>query len=684
MCSELMPCEENVCIGAFIGDSDDDSVSCEVTMKIETDCNQFFDGQFNGVTMFVRSDPAFPEDEEVEDVTSLSISNVIPVPDSSFDGDINADWIQGVSLTNVICNGVFATFESSFEGACPGTISGQLNLAPENEIAIVNGVGLDCKGPYTFFTDPRAPLIREGTSGNAVQGLGSANPQAGCALVDNNQSASSSSFLIYLLIPAFIFIRRKGKKLKAAGKLVKQIRRFSSVLLFLALLMFGISFIGTMTASAQTILKNCSNVNRSLAESLDIACSELKSMEGSLNDVQQAFLAKCQRIIDGDFNVCQELDQNITSTSEVVSTLLSIQTQKQFKNIRSRLANVRAGGGSTISLGGEAFRNVDNETRPLYAANTNMDTISLGTLSLFNQAPGEGTSAFSKIGVFLNGSFTFGDRDNTNPSGLSSNGYDFDIFEIIAGLDYRFTNYLILGLSLNYSYTDADFTRSNGSVTSNSYYGTLYGSAFWDAFYVDALLSLGGANYDIERAVSGSLQKGDPSGVLYRLALAIGYDIYLNSFSISPYGRISYSQNNIGSYTENTVSDGSDDAAFALKFNSQDVKSFSTALGTQVAYAWSTGWGVVRPEALFEWIHEFEDSPDTVIATYAATQGLPNDDQVGRTGKPAGIDGDYFNLGGGVSALFPKGFSLFVYYERTLWYDNLNANYVTGGIRKEF
>ncbi len=371
--------------------------------------------------------------------------------------------------------------------------------------------------------------------------------------------------------------------------------------------------------------------------------------------------------------MCAEIAASLTETTIILDELLSIQSQNQFKNIRTRLASVRAGGGSTISLGGEALRNFDIETRPLYASN--MDAVSLGQLSLFNQAPGEGTSAFSKMGVFLNGSFNFGDRENTG----NISGYDFDIFEIIAGLDYRFTNYLILGLSLNYVHTNADLKRTNGSISSNAYYGTLYGSAFWDSLYIDGLFSIGGASYDIDRAVSGSLQSGSPDGLLYRLALAVGCDIFLNSFSFSPYGRLSYAEDNIGSYTERTKSGN---PGQALKFSKQEAKSFTTALGTQAAYAWSISWGVLRPEMLFEWIHEFEDDPDTVNASFAAAQNL--EFNPGISGTPPSLDGDYFNLGGGVSALFPKGFSLFVYYERTLWYRNLNANYITGGVRKEF
>ena len=544
-----------------------------------------------------------------------------------------------------------------------------------NEIAVVNGVGNDCKGPYTFFTDPGSPLIREGTNGNGggvLSESGGVNPTAGCALADGVERVGVLPFSIYLLIPVFIFIRRRKNTLKVSSDFLKKISRFSSVLLFLALITFGITFIGNMTANAQTILKQCEdeNVNRSIAESLDVICSELKSMEGSLNEQQQGLLNRCERIIDGDAGgICAQLAQSMTEPITILNELLSIQSQNQFKTIRSRLSNLREGGGSNISLAGNAIRTFDNDSGPLLASNT--DTAPITNLSLFSLASESGSSSFSKLGAYLNGAFNFGDRDNTS----NRNGYDYNIFELIAGLDYRLTDYFIVGASFNYSYTDVDNKRSRGEITSNAFYGTVYGSTYWNSLYVDGLVSLGGANYDISRDVDGSVEKGSPDGLLYRLGIAVGYDIDYNSLSLSPYGRLNYGQNNVNSYTERTVSG---DPGLSLNYRKQEAKSFTSALGTQASYAWSTTWGVIFPQLLAEWIHEFENNPDTVVASFNAAN------KPSFSARPPSTDEDFFNLGGGIYTLFPRGFSIFVYYERTVGYDNLNPNYITGGVRKEF
>jgi len=230
-----------------------------------------------------------------------------------------------------------------------------------------------------------------------------------------------------------------------------------------------------------------------------------------------------------------------------------------------------------------------------------------------------------------------------------------------------------------YRYTSVDLKSSGGEITSNAYSASVYGTYYRDAYYVDGIITFGGANYDIERVVDGSTQKGDPSGALFSFALAAGYDFYFDAFTISPFARINYSQNNLGSYTEDTING---DPGLALSYSSQKAKSFTSALGTQIAYAWSTSFGVIRPELLFEWVHEFENNPDTVTASFVGGDGLTTDPQF--TSNPSSIDSDFFNLGGGIYAVFPRGFSLFIYYERTLAYEDLSSNYISGGVRKEF
>ena len=575
-----------------------------------TECNPNFEGVFcNTITVLPDSD-----------TLSISVDN-----GSSLSGIFNSGNLQGVEISGG-CQGDLVSFSGFLDGTCE--ITGTLSLTNPNTINITASSSSEgCDAPISID----GTLIRLGTNGGSGDGSGS----GGCSIAQSNSQAGAKSMFVYLLIPSLLFLRRFKNRIVKKNYSFQNTSNWLKTLLIITTAVAGFYYISNSPAQAQS---NCRTSNFLLSTRAD----------------------------------CQETVTSATQPEEVLTQLLSINSQKQFKTIRSHLAELRAGGGSNGSLQSLARRMGQLGSTPLLAFNS--DATSITNLSLFNQAPENGSDTFSRLGAFVNGSFNFGDRKNVNNS-----GYDFDIFNIIGGLDYRFTDYLIIGASFNYTYTDAELKSSNGQFTSNAYYGTLYGSLYWESFYVDAFGSIGGANYDIERAIDNSLQKGKPSGVLYQLAISTGYEFYKSGFSFTPYGRLEYDQNNLGSYTEQTVSG---DPALALKFRKQEVKSFTSALGAQAAYNWSINWGVLRPEILFEWIHEFEDNPDTVTASFVSSQGLPGDPTF--SVNPPSIDANFFNLGGGLYAIFPHGFSIFVYYERTLAYNDMNANYITGGLRKEF
>lgn len=84
---------------------------------------------------------------------------------------------------------------------------------------------------------------------------------------------------------------------------------------------------------------------------------------------------------------------------------------------------------------------------------------------------------------------------------------------------------------------------------------------------------------------------------------------------------------------------------------------------------------------MFEWEHEYQDDSRIVTANFAADP-TPSDDTLIkiRTDSP---DRDFFNLGFGLSAVFPRGVSSFIYYETVLGLDDIVAHFITGGLRIE-
>jgi uncharacterized protein with beta-barrel porin domain len=116
-----------------------------------------------------------------------------------------------------------------------------------------------------------------------------------------------------------------------------------------------------------------------------------------------------------------------------------------------------------------------------------------------------------------------------------------------------------------------------------------------------------------------------------------------------------------------------------LAINEQDVESLTWALGGQVSYAVSTGFGVLVPQLRFEWEHEFLDSERTITARFVADPA--NTPILLQTDNP---DRDYFNFGAGLSAVFQRGVSAFVYYETVLALRDVTAHQVAVGLRLAF
>ena len=101
--------------------------------------------------------------------------------------------------------------------------------------------------------------------------------------------------------------------------------------------------------------------------------------------------------------------------------------------------------------------------------------------------------------------------------------------------------------------------------------------------------------------------------------------------------------------------------------------------GARVSYTLSTDWGVLVPNAVVEWNHEFRNDPQTVVVRFLAD---PTQTPISLTDQAP--DSSYFNLGLGLNAVFAQGRSAYVYYEHMAGYAGAHSNQLSLGIRIEF
>ena len=398
---------------------------------------------------------------------------------------------------------------------------------------------------------------------------------------------------------------------------------------------------------------------RETAEALDNTCTALEDGTEGL----EALAAACSATGAEALTMIEQVTPDQVASQG--NTSVEIQ-HTQFTNINTRLVQLRGGAtgasasGLTVNFNGQPL--LDKGFAYL------LSNASVGAASADEPSP------FGRLGVFINGSGSFGDTNSTN----DELGFDFNTKGITAGADYRLTDSLILGGALGYVSSDYDFDNNQGDQDITGYtvsaFGTWYQS---EKVYVDGILSYGWNDFDLKRRIrfgtTDVTAKGSPDGTEFAASIGAGYDFNRGALSFGPFGRVNYIKADIDDYEENPA------GGLEQGYDDQDVDSLTTLLGGQVSYAISTRRGVFSPQLRLEWAHEFEDDSQNITARFLndPTTGTFN---VG-TDDP---DQDYFNLGAGVSAVFAAGRYAFIYYETSAGRDDITEHSIAGGLRFEF
>jgi len=292
--------------------------------------------------------------------------------------------------------------------------------------------------------------------------------------------------------------------------------------------------------------------------------------------------------------------------------------------------------------------------------------------------------AFGPFGGFLNVRYVTGDNDETR----FQPGYDFDGWSLLGGVDYRFDDNLIGGISLRYSDGDVDYDSNRGDMEGDTWGVSLYGSySLENGFFIDGLVGYASTDYTLKRNVTymigtetaTQVAKSDPNADIWNLNVGAGYTYYMDSWSITPSVRLNYLQNEVDSFAERMTNPTAVGGAMALALDSQTYDSFTSNIGVQIANAISHRGGVVVPQLRIGWVHEFQDDQEQVGARFV--DDINNQPLFVVTDERVS---DYADLSLGVSAQFPQGRSAFLSYNTLLGYDDVSYNAINAGFRLEF
>ena len=348
----------------------------------------------------------------------------------------------------------------------------------------------------------------------------------------------------------------------------------------------------------------------------------------------------------------------------------------QLDLIRGRIVSLRQASNSCVSLLGFNL-NIDGQSVPVgqvtqFAQNALADNVSAAGDELCGGA-GDGTR--SKLGFFLSGQINIGNKK----ASAFERGFGIQTKGVTLGVDYQFTDQLVMGVAAGYGNVGAEYDRRLGKMDTHSGNFATYGSYFLPKdFYIDWALNYAINRYRMDRKIQfGAVDSSATSKVLgdqYGFSVGVGRNFYLDRFFVGPYAQVQFMETHVDAYDERGG------AGLALSFAEQAIRSLNTRVGGQINYAWSLPWAILSPGIRFEWVHQFNDDVREIHARFLDAQPGTGFFSI-RTDNP---DRDFFNLGGSLSATFPGGQAVYFRYETRLGHRDISNHTLELGVKIPF
>jgi len=425
-----------------------------------------------------------------------------------------------------------------------------------------------------------------------------------------------------------------------------------------------------------------------VAHAIDVACPALFVMNSgnpdSLSNPQKDFLGRCSEVVvrtaTNPAQVPAALDAMLNNKSLPQRNLAQGVQMGQYGNLNTRLTELRQGI-SGLSLGGLGIVQ-DGRSLPLA---TFADT--------FRKDPNTNNEVgadFARWGFFATGQIQRGGFSAMN----EQPGFDFHNASLTAGIDYRFNTDFVAGVALGYNNNHSSLDENAGKVDIDGYSLDGYFTWYRGDFYIEGSATLGWLNYDLRRHInyqidsladSGGLTTIDqtasasPDGNQNSLSLSFGRDFNRQAWTFSPYLRGVYTHLSLDGFSETMSNPGAPGAGLGTLVEGRSLSSLLGVLGARASFTHSYDWGVLVPNALLEWNHEFRNDAQTVITRFLAD---PTQTPVVLTDVPP--DSNYLNIGIGLNAVLPQGRSGFIYFEHMAGYAGAHENRLSIGIRIEF
>ncbi|MCK0164905.1 autotransporter domain-containing protein [Marinobacter sp. S6332] len=346
--------------------------------------------------------------------------------------------------------------------------------------------------------------------------------------------------------------------------------------------------------------------------------------------------------------------------TKLQSRIMRQMLQLQTSNISSRLREIRDQRNQL---------SIDDLNLAIMGESTPLAQALQGNLR--GGAAGDG-ELVSPWGAFVNGNISIGKSKDTS----TRPSYDQDGYGLTFGLDYRFSNTVVLGAAAGVSKSDTDFTSMQGHQDAQSISLISFGNYYpVDNLYVDGFAMWTEGDMDINRRVDVAMVQqdlaSDTKSRQLTAATSVGYEFNYQSWQSTVYGRLQYSDLDIEGYTETGGS-------MALTVKEQNTNSFTSAMGARINHTFSWSRGVIIPSIDLEYVKEnnkkYNISNNFANAATAGNFSISADES----------DTEYMSLGTSLTAVFGGGQSAFIRYERLLLQDRYDFSSYALGLRMEF
>lgn len=322
-------------------------------------------------------------------------------------------------------------------------------------------------------------------------------------------------------------------------------------------------------------------------------------------------------------------------------------------------------------VNGEMPRTVGEAVANAYAVNASM--AQNPAFAAMAKATGGVTKAPRMIegdtpwGMFLYGSALFARQSATSNSPESK----FNAAGFTAGVDYRFTPDLVVGVLGGYTRTNADLDTIGSTSKINTWMLGAYGTYYRQNWFVNGAFVYGRNSYDNNRIALGTANTSSPKGDQYAVQGTVGVDLRYGGWTVTPELGAQYTMVRVDAFTET--------GGAALSVDGDKADSFRSSLGARFRHDWRTDFGIVTPELRASWQHEFLDKERDIRASFV-DQALPGTFAT----TAAGSGTDFGVVGAGLTANVATRLQMMLGYDFKFGGHDFQAHQLSGRLRYVF